>query len=654
MSQEQSAKLMSESINHFYEFGPFRIDRIKRRLLRGGTMISLTPKAFETLLTLVDHSGQIVEKDELLERVWPGVTVEENNLTQNISALRKALGEKREEPEYILTVPGIGYRFIGDLRESSGEARASSTLVEPAADELDYHSIRNSVSDENLFDARSGWRRPRTVIAAALVISVGLAAVTYRVARRANGATASSNSQIKTIAILPFKPLAAGETDDYLGVGMADALISKLSSIKQITVRPTSSIVRYANTDVDPIKAASDLNVNSVLDGRVQKSGDRIRVTVQLLRASDGAPLWANKFDEKYTDVFSLEDRISEEVAAWLVPTLTGEQKQQLTRHYTEDTEAYQSYIKGLYYWNKRSSADIKKAVGYYEDAILKDANFALAYAGLADSYATLGILDDQRPQDSMPKARSAAMKAVQLDDGLAEAHAALGYVKHRYEWDFAGAEKEFKRAIELDPKYATAHQWYGWYLISLGKFDGALAEFQEAQQIDPLSLYTNLTLGVPYFYSRDYAKAAEQFKRVSEMNPDFWLAHWWLAQTRAHQGKHDEALAELQKIGKIRGENLAEIPLAGYLYAVAGKSVEARQVLEASQRTAKNHYVAAYDFANIYAGLEDNNKAFEWLEKAFSDRDTTMTFIKVDQRIDSIRSDPRLAKLIERVGIPQ
>jgi len=492
------------------------------------------------------------------------------------------------------------------------------------------------------------------VIAAVLMISVGLAGVTYRVVRRVHGATPSTNSQIKSIAILPFKSLATGETDEYLGVGMADALISKLSSIKQITVRPTSSIVKYANVDVDPIKAGSDLNVNSVLDGRVQKIGDRIRVTVQLLRASDGAPLWANKFDEEYTDVFSLEDRISEEVAAWLVPTLTGEQKQQLTRHFTEDTEAYQSYIKGLYYWNKRSSADIKKAIGYYEDAILKDANFALAYAGLADSYATLGILDDQRPQDSMPKARSAAMKAVELDDGLAEAHAALGYVKHRYEWDFTGAEKEFKRAIELDPKYATAHQWYGWYLISLGKFDDALAEFQQAQQLDPLSLYTNLTLGVPYYYSRNYEKAAEQFQRVSDMNPDFWLAHSWLAQTRAHQGKHDAALAELQKIGKIRGENLTEIPLAGYLYAVAGKPVEARQVLEASQRAAKNRYVPAYELANIYAGLEDNNKTFEWLEKAFIERDSTMTFIKVDQRLDRIRSDPRLAKLIDRVGIPQ
>ena len=645
---------MSESRKRFYEFGEFRIDTVKRRLLRDGSIVALTPKSFDTLLVLVESAGQVVEKDDLIEKVWTGVAVEENNLTQNISALRKALGEKREEPQYILTIPGVGYRFIAEVRELSRDEAASSTSAEPAAVELDYHTIVNSAKHESLLDERSAWRRPRTVIAAALVIAVGLAGVTYRVAKRTKGAEAASKPQIKSIAILPFRPLATGETDEYLGVGMADALIAKLSSIKQITVRPTSSIVRYANADVDPIKAGSDLNVNSVLDGRVQRIGDRIRVTVQLLRASDGAPLWANKFDEKYTDVFSLEDRISEEVAAWLVPTLTGQQKQHLARHYTEDTEAYQSYIKGLYYWNKRSSADIKKAIDYYEDAIIKDANFALAYAGLADAYATLGILDDQRPQDLTSKARSAAMKAVELDDGLAEAHAALGYVKHRYEWDFVGAEKELRRGIELNPNYATAHQWYGWYLISLGKFDGALAEFQQAQQLDPLSLYTNLTLGVPYFYSHNYEKAAEQFQRVSEMNPDFPLAHSWLARTRMHQGKHDEALAELQKTGKLRGESLTEFPLAGYLYALAGKRAEARQVLEASQRASKDHYVSAYGIGTIYAGLGENDKAFESLEKAFNERDSTMAFIKVDQRLDNIRSDPRLAKLIERVGVPQ
>lgn len=642
---------MRESTKYFYEFGSFRVDPAKRRLWRNDVLVPLTPKAFDTLLVLIEHSGQVVQKDDLIEKVWPGVVVEENNLTQNISALRKALGERREEPEFILTVPGSGYRFIADVRVSSKESPASATSM-PVTTEVERRSTSIPIRPESLLISRLR-RRSKTIVVAAVVIAIGLASVTYRVAKHAKGATVASTPQINSLAVLPFKPLTGDDTDQYLGIGMADALIGKLSSIKQITVRPTSSIVRYTNSDVDPIKAASDLGVSSVLDGRVQKVGDRIRVTVQLLRASDGAPLWANKFDEKYTDVFSLEDRISEEVAAWLVPTLTGEQKQQLTKHYTEDTVAYQSYIKGLYYWNKRSSADIKKSISYYEDAILQDANFALAYAGLADSYATLGILDDEDPQDSMPKARSAAMKAVELDDGLAEAHAALGYVKHRYEWDFAGAEKEFQRAIELNPRYATAHQWYGWYMISVGRFDDALAEFQQAHQIDPLSLYTNLTLGVPYSYSRDYDKAAEQFKRVSELNPDFWLAHWWLGQTRARQAKYDEAMAELQRAAKLSNQNFTELPMAAYVDALAGKKTEAHELLQASLRNSKGHYVSPFAIANIYAALEENDQAFAWLERAYKQHDSTMAFIKVDDRLDRVRSDPRMAKLIDRVGVP-
>src|SRR5207248_2889517 len=289
--------------------------------------------------------------------------------------------------------------------------------------ETDYDSIRNSARNERSTEGRSNWLRPRTFIAGALVVAVGLAGIAYRVTRRAKGAEAKSTpkSQTNSLAVLPFKPLAGDESDEYLGVGIADALITKLGTVKEITVRPTSSILGYANTDVDLAQAGQTLGVNSLLDGRVQKSGDRIRLTLQLVRASDGASLWAGKFDEKYTDIFTVEDQISEQVVQALLPALTGSQRQQLARHYTEDTEAYQSYIKGRYYWNKRDSDGLTKAIGYFEDAILKDQNYALAYAGLADSYATLGVVEDKSSQDLMPKARSAALRALELDDGLAE-----------------------------------------------------------------------------------------------------------------------------------------------------------------------------------------------------------------------------------------
>ena len=638
---------MSDAGNDGYEFGPFRVDKTKRRLLRDGEIVPLTPKAFDTLLVLIEHAGELVEKDELMERVWPGVVVEENNLTQNISALRKALGEKREEPQYILTAPGAGYRFIAQVHKSNDESTTAT--------ELDYYSIRNSVKTESIADARSNWRRPRTVIATTLVVAVGLAGVTYRVARRVRGAEAlSSRTQINSIAVLPFKPLTGDETDEYLGVGMADALITKLGTVREITVRPTSSILRYANTDVDPEMAGKALDVNSLLDGRVQKSGDRIRVTLQLIRASDGASLWAGKFDEKYTDIFTVEDQISEQVVKALLPTLTGSEKQQLARHYTEDTEAYQSYIKGRYYWNKRDAEGLKKAIGYFEDAILKDPNYALAYAGLADSYATLGVVEDQSSQDLMPKARSAALRALELDDGLAEAHASLGYVKHRFEWDWTGAEKEFRRAIELNPEYAAAHQWYGWFLISETRFDEAQAEFRRAEQIDPLSLYTNLTAGAASYYSGQYDKAAAQYRKVIEMDPSFWLAHRWLGKTYERLGKYDEAIREYQTVVSLHGGNMAQAPALACVYAEAGRKTEARQVLADILRAAKQKYVSPHSLAMIYATLGDNDQAFAWLAKDLQEHDDNLVFLRVEERFQSLRSDPRFADLVKQVGIPQ
>ena len=707
---------MDKPAKHFYEFGPFRLDASRRRLLRGGEVVPLTPKAFDTLLALVEQSGRVVEKDDLMERVWPGVAVEENNLTQNFSALRKALGERREEPQYIATVPGLGYRFIASVSESRADGDSAKSDGDPARNEgspernedslarnegdpaqtatgesaaektqtgrngfeaaevetqrraanlkADGASNTDGASDirtsnvgvgSNADVAARARRRRRVVVVCALAVLVSAAGGYYLFARRARRAEAvAAGTQVRSIAVLPFKSLGAGEPDQYLGLGMADALITKLSSIHQINVRPTGSIIKYAGADEDPSAAGRELGVDSVLDGRVQKSGERIRVTVQLVRALDGAPLWGDTFDVMYTDIFTVEDRISEQVARSLMPTLTGEQRQQLAKHYTEDTAAFQSYIKGRYYWNKRTADDIRKAVSYFEDAIIEDPSYALAYAGLADAYSTLGVLDDLAPQETMPKARSAALKALELDDDLAEAHASLGYVKHRYEWDWAGAEKEFRRAIELKPGYATAHQWYGWYLICLGKTDEALAEFRGAQSLDPLSLYTNLTMGAPYFYSRQYEKAAEQYRKVIEMNPDFWLAHLWLAKTYEQEGRYDDALDELQKVSKNAGANAAEVSDRGYVYALAGKTAEARAMLAELQQMSRRRYVAPCGVAVVYAGLGRKDEAFEWLAKALKVRDNTLVLIEVDPRFDALRSDARFAQLIKGAGLPR
>lgn len=673
---------MVRTANHFYEFGPFRVDALKRRLLRGGEVVPLTPKSFDTLLALVENSGRLVEKDDLMERVWPGVAVEENNLTQNVSALRKALGERRGEPQYIATVPGLGYRFIASVEETwpdDEEPKPDAKLegVSPTVESVS--TSENAAARQNVFEhttepstpfvgsvtevrsasgegsVGSSFVKSRKALAVAALAVVAVAVGYYFFAARAKRAevTAGADARVRSIAILPFKQLGAEGEDEYVGLGMADALITKLSGIREINVRPTSSIIKFADSQ-DPGAAGRELGVESVLDGRVQKSGDRIRVTVQLTRAGDGATLWGDTFDEKYTDIFAVEDRISEQVVRALLPTLNVEQKQKLSKHYTEDTEAYQSYIKGRYFWNKRTSEDIRKAVGYFEDAILEDPNYALAYSGLADSYATLGVLDDLPPNETMPKARSAAMRALELDDTLAEAHTSLGYVKHRYDWDFPGAEREFRRAIALDPDYARAHQWLGWYLVSVGRFDEAEGEFARAQQLDPLSLYTNMTAGAPYFYSGRYDKAAEQFRKVVEMDSGFWLAHRWLAEVYAEQGRYDEAVAELKGIMKARPEDSSQLSMIGYTYALAGRQAEARQVLAELGRESEKHYVAPFYFVLIHAELGEKDQAFAALAEALRVRDNSLAFVKVNSRLDPLRRDPRFAEMLKDTGLPQ
>jgi DNA-binding winged helix-turn-helix (wHTH) protein/TolB-like protein/tetratricopeptide (TPR) repeat protein len=701
---------MVRTAKHFYEFGPFRVDTLKRRLLRGGEIVPLTPKAFDTLLVLVENGGRLVEKDDLMERVWPGVAVEENNLTQNISALRKALGERRGEPQYIATVPGLGYRFIASVEETwpadeeskpvaqaenistaengaaqqngfahaakrstpvieseiqqavaenaqpvNSQAANSQTIVETRADDAKVARASETSESGEGRGQKFFVRSRKSLAVAALAVVVAVAVGYYFFAARAKRAEVAggTNTQIKSIAILPFKQLGAEGDDQFMGLGMADALITKLSGIREINVRPTSSIIKFANAQ-DPGAAGRELGVDSVLDGRVQKSGDRIRVTVQLVRAGDGAPLWGDTFDEKYTDIFAVEDRISEQVVRALLPTLNVEQKQKLSKHYTEDTDAYQSYTKGRYFWNKRTSEDIRKAVGYFEDAIIEDPNYALAYSALADSYATLGVLDDLPPGETMPKARSAAMRALELDDTLAEAHTSLAYVKHRYEWDWPGAEREFRRALELDPDYARAHQWYGWYLVSVGSFDDAEAEFRRAQQLDPLSLYTNMTVGAPYFYSGQYDRAAEQYRKVAEMDSNFWLAHRWLAEVYERQGRYDDATAELKTILKSRPEDATQLFMLGYVYAASGRQAEARQVLAEMERASKRRYVAPYYFVLIHTGLGEKDQAFAWLAEALRVRDDSLAFIKVNRRLGPLRTDPRFAEMFKDTGLPQ
>jgi eukaryotic-like serine/threonine-protein kinase len=452
-----------------------------------------------------------------------------------------------------------------------------------------------------------------------------------------------------TLAVLPFDQLNAGGGEDHLGLGLADALIARLSNVRQVVVRSTSTVRELGGFTLEPVEAGRRLRVQFVIDGTIQRSADRIRVRVQLVDVRRGAPLWAESFDERFTEILSVEDSISRRVVEALTLRLGRNEMARLARHGTQDPEAHLLYFKGRYYWNKRKTANLKTAIAYFQQAIDRDPGYAEAFAGLADAYALLATAgpDALPPHDAMPRARAAATAALGLDEHLAEAHTSLGYVASNYDWDWAVADREFRRAIALNPNYATARHWYCWYLIMMGRLDEAEAEITRAQELDPLSPIINTTLGVPLFYARQYDRALDRFKRAAQVGPEFWLTDVWLGWTYAETGRHIEAVAQFKRdadLGALKYGGL------GYTYARAGDHRAAREVLAGALRTSEQQYLSSHAIAIIYAALGEKDEAFNWLERALSERDEEMTLIKVDPRVDSLRSDARFASLVERV----
>ncbi len=475
------------------------------------------------------------------------------------------------------------------------------------------------------------------------VILIALLAVAARLAFVAPAATTM------TLAVLPFNQLNAGSGDDHLGLGLADALIARLSNARQVVVRSTSTVRELGGLTLEPVEAGRRLRVQFVIDGTIQRSADRIRVTVQLVDVQRGAPRWAETFDERFTEILSVEDSISRRVVEALPLRLGSDEMARLARHGTQDAEAHLLYFKGRYFWNKRKTANLKTAISYFQQAIDRDPGYAEAFAGLADAYALLaaGGPDALPPHDAMPRARAAAAAALKLDERLAEAHTSLGYVASNYDWDWATAEREFKRAIDLNPNYATARHWYCWYLIMMGRLNEAQAEITRAQELDPLSPIINTTGGVPLFYAREYDQALARFQRAADVGPDFWLTHIWLGWTYSETGRYADAVAEFQ-----REEDLSSLKYGGlgYTYARAGDHRAAREVLAGALRTSERQYVSSHAIATIHAALGEQDEAFRWLERALSERDEEMALIKVDPRLDSLRSDARFTPLVGRV----
>jgi serine/threonine protein kinase/tetratricopeptide (TPR) repeat protein len=458
---------------------------------------------------------------------------------------------------------------------------------------------------------------------------------------------------IDSIAVLPFQNKSTEGDTEYLSDGLAESLLYRLSQLPNLKVSPTSSVSRYKGKEIDPVKVGQELGVNAVLSGRIVQRGENLTISVELLDVRNNRLLWGEQYDRKMSDLLQTQREIAQEIVEKLRLKVSGEQKR-LAKHDTESSEAYQLYLKGRFHWNKRTGAALKKAIEYFNQAIEKDPNFALAYAGLADCYVVPG--NPQSPGERMPKAKAAAIRALELDETLAEAHTSLGRVLATYDWDRKSAEKEYKRAIELNPRSAIAHLWYSGCLEVMGRNSEALAEKKEALELDPLSVTANFALGFTLYCARDYDGAIEQFQKTLELDQNFPAAHIFLPAVYEQKGMYDKAIAEYKTAILLKGGGEWAEAMAGlgHVYALSGRKSEARTVLAELKQLSGQQHVPASAIALIYLGLNEKDQAIAWLEKGFEERSFQMQWLAVEPRWDSLRSDPRFAELIHRMGLPQ
>jgi TolB-like protein/DNA-binding winged helix-turn-helix (wHTH) protein/Tfp pilus assembly protein PilF len=661
---------MAKQLNHLYEFGSVRLDATNRLLYKDGGQLSVQPRVIETLLVLVENANIVVGKEMLLDAVWKDVAVEEGALKRNIYLLRSALGE---ESRFIETLPKRGYRFSAEVKERweefsvySVQNAGSEVLVERRANLRITHEEEISDSIDPPAEASprdntiqvtpvpqtkfiSSLRRYSFPLFAASILALITVLGLLSTARGPGGTAASP---IRSLAVLPFKNLSSQTEDAHFGAGMADILITRLSSIKDLKVRPTSAVLKFSHSEQDLIAVGRELSVDAVLEGSIYRVEDRIRVTARLVRVGDQLPVWSGQFDDKADDFLLIQNNISQQVVGSLAPNLSPVVKDALGKPYTESADAYQLYVTGRYHWNKRSGDGAVQAESFFRKAIEKDPNFALAYAGLADSLTIRGIHDGSA---------LAIEKAIELDDKLGEAYASRGFWKMFKAWQWDEAEADFKRAIELRPGYGTAHQWYATLLALTGRVEEAKVEMRRALEIDPTSHNFLADMGQMHYFAREYDEAESYYRKAVENNPHTGFARQYLVQIYLMKGEYDRAFEEEMKEFRSvlasstpsrSDEELSKIEAkerAIYLRSGYRGSWRERLRLHLERQTDLFSYYALLKYNNL---LGEKEQALEALEKSYENRDFMLPFVNTDPLYDGLRADPRFQSVMRRMNL--
>jgi TolB-like protein/DNA-binding winged helix-turn-helix (wHTH) protein/tetratricopeptide (TPR) repeat protein len=621
--------------------------------------VALTPKCFDLLVVLVENSGHLLEKEKLITILWPDHFVEESNLSFNISTLRKALGDGQGGQQYIETVPKKGFRFVGQVEEESGDEMEIRTINQnPAVSEVALKGYGETMGGqafqpESIVQGAAASHSRRLNILFIVLAAGAIGFLAHQLWTRR--ATTPVQPPLRTIAVLPFKPLSNESRNESLELGMAESLISKLSGMKQIVVRPVGAVRKYTDPQQDPAQVGRELEAEAVLDGTIQKAGDRVRVTVRLVDVENSATSWSEQFDTDFTDIFRVQDAISERVVQALTVRLSSEDSARLKVHQTENPEAYQLYLQGNYFFSKPTGDrgdNFRKSLEYYLAAAEKDPKFASAYVGIAEYYISAG--SNRPPWERSPQARVAVMRALERDGNLGEAHNALAELKYQYEFDWSGAEAEFRRALDIEPNAAYFHLAYGWYQMCLGRFDQAQAELNKAQELEPSSLRFNKTQGILFLFMRQYDKAFSHYEKMRLVEPN--LIHrnqWSMSVAYEQRGLYAQAVEEFLEDGRTRGYlTFAEIKALSKTFKGSGWQGFVLARIELLERKSKKEYVPPTALAGIHALAGEKDSAFAWLEKAVETRDPWLSLIKIQPAYDTLRSDPRFTTLLQRLNL--
>lgn len=630
-----------------YRFGPFRLDASRQLLYADDELVTLPPRLIRALILLVRNHGKELNKDYLLDELWPGTAVAENNLTVIISLLRKALGEGPEDHAYIVTIPGIGYRFVAEVEE----------LNPPAHPGEEFGAVANRETSTELPSLKSRLPlgpfqalrlRQRRLVLGFIAFFVFLAVFSGWTLEKRR--TVQNGVALASVAVLPFRPLGPGSDDDYLGLGMADALITRLQNIPHLAVRSTADVLRFQNSAYDPKTIGRDLNVTSLLDGAVKKEGDHVTLQVRLLRVSDGSVLWSDALEGKFTDLFAIQESLVAKLRTVLVLRPEKGENSKQRRQYQPDPEAYQFYIRGNYLSNERNIGSTEKSIDYFQRAIAKDPQFALPYASLAFSYIRHSGFRYTPAAEVFPKVEAAASKALSLDNDLVDAHLALALSKMYYHWDFPAAEAEFRRAIELEPNSSKVRLWFAIYLVTMGRTQEAQNEVVRVHDLEPFSLKSVAWSGQVLFLSRRFNEATQPLISTVEFNSD--PSAWYLVWLRDSQSgnRNIPEIADPTNVIPSADPACRDL-LALYSGALRGRSLQTQRCL--GDLKGDRNRIDLYKVALIYAALGDKQNAFRTLEKAKQCRSWELVFLKVDPRFDSLRQDPRFSGLLQSIGFP-